>query len=99
MTTRVRRMSVLAIGSLTAAGLAAGLGGCSTASSQADYAQAETIRANLTPELDTLYQRPDDMSNAFVVMLDENGRMFWQDLGRALYTDRPSRLTREPVPW
>lgn len=95
MTTRVRRLTILALGTLTAAAVT----GCSTASSNADYAQAERIRADLTPELDTLYQRPDDMSNAFTVMLDENGRMIWQDLGRALYTDRPSRLTREPVPW
>ncbi|QKK07033.1 MAG: hypothetical protein HND58_01885 [Planctomycetota bacterium] len=95
MTTRVRRITILALGTLAAAAVT----GCSTASSNADYAQAERIRADLTPELDTLYQRPDDMSNAFTVMLDENGRMIWQDLGRVLYTDRPSRLTREPVPW
>jgi len=78
---------------------AATLAGCTTAGSSADHAQAERIRANLTPELDTLYQRPDDMNNAMTVMADENGRMFWQDLGRAFYWDRPSRLTREPVPW
>lgn len=95
MKTRVQRLTILALGSAAAAGLT----GCSTAASQADHQQAERIRADLTPELDTLYQRPDDMSNAFTIMLDENGRMWWQDLGRALYTNRPSRLTPEPVPW
>jgi hypothetical protein len=95
MTTRVPRIVCLALGCAAAATLV----GCTTAGSRADYAQAERIRADLTPELDTLYQRPDDMSNAMTIMADENGRMFWQDLGRVFYTDRPSRLTREPVPW
>ncbi|MCC7387964.1 MAG: hypothetical protein IT431_04260 [Phycisphaerales bacterium] len=95
MTARVPRTIILALGCLGVASLV----GCNTASSQADHAQAERIRADLTPELDTLHQRPDDMSNAMTIMADENGRMFWQDMGRVFYTDRPSRLTREPVPW
>jgi hypothetical protein len=95
MSTPTKRTISLA---LALAGAAA-LGGCSTATSSADHAQAERIRADLTPELDTLYQRPDDVYNSMTIMADENGRMFMQDLGRAFYTDRPSRLTREPVPW
>lgn len=95
MTARATRIILLAAGTLAAAALS----GCTTAVSRADYAQAERIRADLTPELDTLHQRPDDMTNAITIMADENGRMFWQDLGRAFYWDRPSRLTREPVPW
>lgn len=96
MTARVpRTILCLALGCLGAASLV----GCTTASSSANHAQAESLRADLTPELDTLYQRPDDMSNAMTIMADENGRMFWQDMGRVFYTDRPSRLTREPVPW
>ncbi|HZW08955.1 MAG TPA: hypothetical protein VFF69_03550 [Phycisphaerales bacterium] len=95
MSTPTKRTMSLAL-VLAAAGA---LAGCSTATSQADHAQAEQIRADLTPELDTLYQRPDDIYNSMTIMADENGRMFMQDLGRAFYTDRPSRLTREPVPW
>lgn len=95
MNTRIPRLICLALGTAAATTLV----GCTTLTSEADYAQAERIRANLTPELDTLYQRPDDMTNAMTIMADENGRMFWQDLGRVFYTDRPSRLTREPVPW
>lgn len=56
------------------------------------------IQSNLTPELDTLYQRRVDMDNRMVLTFDENLRMFNQDMGRFWYTDRPSRLTREPVP-
>lgn len=95
MSTRAMRSVTVLLGSAAAVALFAG---CS-ASNRSDYAEAAKIRANLTPELDTLYQRPDDIENAMTIMADENGRMFWQDLGRAMYTDRPSRLTREPVPW
>ncbi len=56
------------------------------------------IRLQPTPEVDTLYQRGVDVDNKLTVMDDENWRMFVQDLGRAFYTDRPSRLTREPIP-
>jgi hypothetical protein len=70
------------------------LAGCGTS-----LVDRETsIRLQPTPEIDTLYQRPDDIANTWTVMDDENWRMFVQDLGRAFYTDRPSRLTREPVP-
>ena len=65
--------------------------------SEADR-RASRIRRNLTPELDTLYQREDDIDNALALTFDENGRMILQDLGRAFYTDRPSRLTPEPIP-
>lgn len=78
------------------AGMLAGLawvGGCS--SSNGRYG---AIKSDLTPELDTLYQRPDDVENALTLMDDENWRMFHQDLGRVFYTNRPSRLTPEPVP-
>lgn len=56
------------------------------------------ISRNPTPELVTLYQRPVDVQNALTVTFDENARMITQDLGRFFYTNRPSRLTREPMP-
>lgn len=77
-----------------AALLAACLAGCGTN----PFSRDAMIRFNPTPELDTLYQRPVDVANAWAIMDDENWRMFNQDLGRAWYTDRPSRLTREPIP-
>lgn len=58
----------------------------------------QMIRNNPTPELMTLYQRPVDVNNQTALTFNSNWRMFWQDLGRAAYWDRPSRLTREPVP-
>ncbi len=68
--------------------------GCETSSTR----RHRLIRANLTPELRTLHQRKVDQQNAIAITFDENGRMFSQDLGRAFMTDRPSRLTPEPVP-
>lgn len=65
--------------------------GCETSRYQA-------VKDDPTPNADTLYQRPQDVDNSLVTMWDENWRMFTQDLGRAFYVDRPSRLTREPVP-
>lgn len=82
--------SRLAAALVSAVALAA-LAGCETS-------RYQQVKDDATPNLDTLHQRPEDIDNALVVTFDENGRMFWQDLGRAFYTDRPSRLTREPIP-
>ena len=76
-----------------------GAGGCGAGGRTMSHREASRIRANPTPELITLYQRPVDVRNQLAVMQNENHRMFVQDLGRAFYTDRPSRLTREPIPW
>jgi hypothetical protein len=76
---------------LAAVAAFAGVSGCSTS-------RYEEIKADASPNMDTLYQRPEDVDNAIALTFDENSRMFWQDLGRAFYWDRPSRLTREPVP-
>lgn len=59
---------------------------------------AVDLRFDPTPEVYTLHQRPSDWRNEFGVMWDENVRMIRQDFHRAFYWDRPSRLTREPVP-
>lgn len=71
--------------------LAVALSACTTT-------REEEIRADLTPELETLHERQADMDNAGALMADENGRMFVEDLGRVFYTNRPSRLTPEPMP-
>jgi hypothetical protein len=81
----------MALTSAAAACAFAAAGGCSSS-------RYDEVKADPTPNLDTLYQRPEDIDNAMTVTFDENGRMFWQDLGRFWLTDRPSRLTREPIP-
>lgn len=88
------RTSSLVVACLLAAG-AASLGGCASDTAAARDAQ---VRANLTPELYTLYQRPIDADNRIALTLDENLRMANEDLGRFWLLDRPSRLAREKIP-
>ncbi|MBL8964566.1 MAG: hypothetical protein KF787_11135 [Phycisphaeraceae bacterium] len=71
------------------------VGGC--ASQDYSHQAAAEIRANATPELDTLYQRPVDIDNAIALTFDENGRMINQDLGRFWLLDRPSRLSPDQM--
>lgn len=86
----MKKSSRILAASLTLA-LVGIMGGCETT-------REDDIRADLTPELETLHERQADMDNSWTLMMDENGRMFMQDLGRAFYTNRPSRLTPEPMP-
>lgn len=81
------------LGALAGACVLAGLSGCSSTPSR-----YEQVKADPTPNIDTLHERPEDVDNAMIVTVDENGRMFWQDLGRVFLFDRPSRLAREPIP-
>lgn len=80
---------------IVAAVLSCGLAGIAGCASPSQY---EQVKADPTPNLDTLYQRPEDVDNSLVVTFDENLRMLNQDMGRFWLTDRPSRLTREPIP-
>ena len=89
------RRASLVIGALLLTGVA-GLPGCALFLGSGDD-RLDEVRADPSPNIDTLYQRPVDIDNAMVVTFDENGRMFWQDMGRVWLTDRPSRLAREPM--
>jgi hypothetical protein len=85
-----RRLATIGCALLLVAG--ASMSGCMfTGDPQLDEA-----RSDPSPNLQTLHQRPTDVDNAMVVTFDENGRMFWEDMGRLWLTDRPSRLSREP---
>lgn len=78
---------------LLAAAIGACLGGCSAS----DPKHASVVH-NLTPELLTLDQRPADAQNTTSLTWNSGNRMFWNDIQRATLTDRPSRLSRHPVP-
>lgn len=94
MTTQGKQAKSSALMCVAALALAAGLGACSSE----EPSRYDAVKADLTPNMDTLYERPADIDNSVALTFDENGRMFIQDLGRAFYWDRPSRLTREPIP-
>jgi len=55
------------------------------------------ITGHLTPELKGLAERPVDDHNAFAIASNEDLRMFWDDIGRSLYTDQPTRLSPFPI--
>lgn len=83
-----RRYAVNTTLALAAAGLAVA-GGCTT---------DDQVRRNLTPELQTLTQRPADVKNGMALTSNENWRMFWEDLGRVWLFDKPSSLSPTPIP-
>ena len=60
---------------------------------------ADAIFENLTPELMGMSSRPIDARRDVAVSGNINWRMFWDDWGRALLLDRPSRLTPMAVPY
>lgn len=68
------------------------LSGCSKQDSQ----RFSTV-LDPSPELGTLNAREDDVINTTTVVFDTNWRAFRSDVGRLFLTDRPSRLTPEPV--
>ena len=57
----------------------------------------DAIIHDLSRELQGSVERPVDVNRNLNMVHDYNTRMFWDDLGRALYTDRPSRLSPLPV--
>jgi len=73
----------------------AGLVGCASGPAAKRDAQ---VRSNVTPELETLSQRPIDVSNTQTIVWDENLRMANEDWDSLWLLDRPSRLSRWRMP-
>ena len=92
MNQRRNHKNVLSVAAVLAAAVMA-LGGCYQGGKE-----HREIQDNLTPELMTTSQRRVDASDAVSLTWNTDNRLFWEDLGRAFYTDRPSHLTPYPVP-
>ena len=73
----------------------AGLIGCASSPSAKRDAQ---VRGNVTPELETLSQRPIDVNNTQVIAEDENWRMLNEDWNNFWLLDHSSRLSRWQMP-
>ncbi len=71
--------------------------GCSSSPSSPYDVSFSAIRGNLSPELRGMTDRPVDDQRNLSVAYDQNERMLFDDLGRAFYTDHPSRLSPYPV--
>jgi hypothetical protein len=67
--------------------------GCRTAGPQ-----HSNVVHSLSPELLTTNQRDVDVQNMTSLTWNSHNRMIWDDLSRAALTDRPSRLSKHPVP-
>lgn len=87
----VRRLAVRM--SLAAAILA--LGACAS-SGRDDAGRHSRIQGNITPELLTLDQREIESDDRTFITWNQNWRMFWGDLNRAMLNDRPSSLRNFP---
>ena len=70
------------------------LSGCKT---NRDYYSYHAITSNLTPELQGVSERPIDVNTNVAVAENVNWRLFWGDLGRVWYMDRPSILSPFPT--
>ena len=66
------------------------LGGCK---SSKDYYSYNSIKGNLTPELQGLTERQVDIDRNIAVSENVEWRLFWGDLGRVWMLDNPSTLS------
>jgi len=60
---------------------------------------ARGYRFNPTPKQVTVSGNDARILNRWATVWDTTLRAFWNDVGRTLYQDRPTRLTEEPSPW
>ena len=79
-----------------AAAAAGALVGCSTGDYNEDL--ANEVRGDLSPELETMYERPTDIKNREALEIDENLRLLNEDLARIFLMDRSSLLADHPMP-
>jgi len=91
MRTRTRLSALAGLAALSTAFAT----GC--ASQNLDDVSYGTVRGNLTPALQTSVERPIDVDRNIAVVHDTDLRLLMDDLGRALHTNRPSRLTPFPI--
>ena len=76
---------------IVAIGATAGMNGCS--SSNPNDVSFNAIKSDLTPHIMGLSERDVDVELNMAVIINQNLRMFWGDLGRVWFFDRPSRLS------
>lgn len=82
------RLSLLAVATLAAV---------TTGCNNQPNVRYKHITGNLTPEMKGLSERPTDDHSAFANASTQNLRMMWDDIGRSLYLDTPSRLHPYPI--
>lgn len=86
---------VLATMTLVAVSATLLLGGCS---SQPENVSPSWVRSNLTPELQSIAHSPEQRKNVHARVYDTNLRQVWDDLDMILLLDRPSQMSKYPIP-
>ena len=88
----MRSRSVLSLAAICAMlALSVAAGGCS------QEITGDTVRANLTPELQSLAHTSEQNKNRVAITIDTNTRSIWDDVLNLLLLDRPARLNRYPM--
>jgi len=75
----------------TCAAALAIVAGCGGGESKAS--SFDSISGDLTPEMRTLGERPEDVEGHLAYTFNHEDRMLQGDLGRVFYTDHPTRLS------
>ena len=77
-----------------AAAMPLAIGGCSSSENR-----LAEFRDDPTPDLITMHERGDDISNRLHLIKDESRRMLVRDWLYFWYLDRPTRLRPSPSAW
>ena len=88
-------MNTTRTGLLAAAGLtlALAVGGCSE-----NRVTAASVRANPSPELESMAMSHEQRENDHARTLDTNLRQVWDDLDMLMLNNEPSHGSRYPIP-
>ena len=68
------------------------VGGCS------DKITGDSVRMDMSPELKSEAHNSEQLENRYARSQDTTLRQIWDDIDELLLRDRPSRLSRYPVP-
>ncbi len=63
-----------------------------------DEITADKIRSAPSPEMEGMVRTHEQRDNDFSKTMHVNGRQIWDDIDMIMLWDRPSRLSRYPVP-
>ncbi len=88
----MRMIATLSLATICAVAIA----GCSGGDPTQDVSW-KSVQGNLTPELDGITDRPEDIERHIAVSSNTNLRNFWDDVNRMWYLDTPSRLSPYPI--
>lgn len=83
----ITRSASLLVASVLVSGIVVG---CSSDPMATDF---HSIKNDLSPELVNVAERDVDIERNLATTNDQNTRMFWNDIGRAWYVDRPSIMS------